>query len=150
MKILAGIVTYNPDVARLKENLDAVLEQCKNIVIFDNGSKNNADIKNLINRYDAKINLIEKRENLGIAEALKSIMLYAIDNCYSWVLTLDQDSVVMQNLVEKYLKYVNMDTVGALTCNIIDRNFKIYENRNSEILDVVYCITSGCFMSVEA
>lgn len=150
MKILAGIVTYNPDVTRLKENLDAVLEQCENIVIFDNGSKNNAEIKNLINKFNARINLIEKKENLGIAEALKSIMQYAVGNSYSWVLTLDQDSVVMPNLVDKYLKCVNIDGVGALTCNIVDRNFKIYENRNSETQDVDFCITSGCFMSVDA
>lgn len=150
MKILAGIVTYNPDVARLKENLDAVLEQCKNIVIFDNGSKNNADVKKIIDKYNARIDLIEKKDNLGIAEALKSIMQYAIDNSYSWVLTLDQDSVIMPNLVDKYLECVNLDGVGALTCNIIDRNFKINENRNSESQDVDFCITSGCFMSVDA
>jgi len=39
MKYVAGVVTFNPDMERLKENLDALSKQIINIVIFDKTAK---------------------------------------------------------------------------------------------------------------
>ena len=40
MKIGAGIVTYQPDMDRLRENLNAVVGQVDFVVCVDNGSRN--------------------------------------------------------------------------------------------------------------
>lgn len=154
-KVLAGIVTYNPDINRLKENIQAVSTQVGTILIVDNGSANFNDIANLIREFcDKDIKLKANNSNKGIAAALKQIMDFAYENSYLWVLSLDQDSVVMSGLVSRYLLFLeeNTDkTIGILTCNIIDRNFEpITEQGSYQYKEVQFCITSASFMSVNA
>lgn len=43
--VLGAIVTYNPDKARLQENINAVLPQIDHLFIVDNGSDNSNVIK---------------------------------------------------------------------------------------------------------
>ena len=40
IKIIATIVTYNPDIDRLSENIKSVYCQVDEIYIYDNASKN--------------------------------------------------------------------------------------------------------------
>lgn len=69
MKVLAGIVTYNPDIKRLEENVKSVSEQVATIIIFDNGSKNKREIKSIEEKYQ-QIRIIFSSQNKGIAFAL--------------------------------------------------------------------------------
>ena len=48
MKIFCGIVTFNPDIERLKENILAIQNQVDSIYIFDNYSDNRKGIQSLI------------------------------------------------------------------------------------------------------
>lgn len=149
--VLAGIVTYNPDINRLMSNIQAVINQVNEIVIVDNGSKN---IKEIENTIPNDIKLIKWNNNKGIAPALREIMDYAISSCYSWVLTIDQDSIVQAGLIDEYLKYANRKTcgnVGLFTCLIKDRNFKDkkHEIQKKNVERVDSCITSAAFCSVE-
>ena len=47
MQYALGIVTYQPDIARLKENLEAAVENLQGgpILVVDNGSERIADIQ---------------------------------------------------------------------------------------------------------
>ena len=38
MMIIAGIVLYNPDISRLKENISAIRPQVDKVVLIENGS----------------------------------------------------------------------------------------------------------------
>lgn len=148
--VLAGIVTYNPDISRLQNNIDAVKDQVNSIVIVDNGSDNIIAIEKAI--LD-KITLLKWDENKGIASALRAIMDFADQHGFLWVLTLDQDSVVQAGLINEYLKYANRDdcaNVGLFTCLIKDRNFKDrkHEEQNTDVMKVDSCITSAAFCSV--
>lgn len=149
-KVIAGIVTFNPDIKRLSENLDALENERVKILIVDNGSKNIEDIQALSCNYEC-IEVLSLPENRGIAYGLLKIMEYAKDNRYLWVLTLDQDSIVCDGLIENYMKYSGEKDVGAMTCIINDRN---YPEINGDVIiearNVDACITSGCFMNVEA
>ena len=44
IKVLVGIITYNPNINRLIENVEAIIDQCNECVICDNGSGNITDI----------------------------------------------------------------------------------------------------------
>lgn len=149
MSNLTGIVTYNPDIDRLRCNLQAITMQTSQIVIVDNGSRNIYEIEEIITEIIDKCVLIKNENNLGIAAALKIIMDYAIENEVDWVLTLDQDSLVRGNLIREYEKYSGDSKIGALTCIIEDRNIVEVQDDNS-IVSVKTCITSGCFMKVSA
>lgn len=148
---IVGIVTFNPDIERLNENLDAVLKQSSNVVIIDNGSDNYDDFIKVIDR---RVVVIHNESNEGIASALCSIMDYARDNGFTWVLTLDQDSVIVSGLIDVYLHYSadeSFSDVAAFTCLIKDRNYidEKYEKQLLEVVEVPYCITSATFMNVE-
>ena len=149
--IIAGIVTYNPDINRLWDNICALLNQVNYIVVVDNGSENVADIEKLISN---NITLLKWDVNRGIAFALRTIMEFAIKHGFSWVLTIDQDSIVKYGLIDEYLKYANRDdcvNVGIFTCLIKDRNFKDrkHEEQCVDIMSVDSCITSAAFCNVD-
>ena len=113
MKILTGLVTFNPDIDRLQENLSAIVSQDTDILIFDNGSKNFNEIENIASSLNCKTLSVKK--NRGIAYGLKVIMDYAMENDYEWVLSLDQDSVISKKLINKYKAYAGDIRIGAIS-----------------------------------
>lgn len=151
MKVLTGIVLYNPNLTRLKENINAVICQSDMILCIDNGSDNIDNVQNIISEYP-QIVLKKNEKNLGIATALHQMMCFAIANDYDWVLSLDQDSVCRSELMHEYNKYLGLEKVGILTCNILDRNFhsKAICEKNEKYRELKYCITSASLMNVKA
>lgn len=148
---IAGIVTFNPDIDRLRENMLRLKEQISDIVVIDNGSNNIGKIVEIA--ADVGAVLIKNRSNLGIAKALDQIMGYGKANNFEWVLTLDQDSVIMPGLITKYENAANLKKnkdVAMFTCLIKDRNFtdKSSEMQNKEYEEVPFCITSAAYTSV--
>ena len=155
MKILAGIVTYNPNLKKLKNNLQAIIKQVDAVLIVDNGSKNFKEIKSLTENYGSEILSLEK--NWGIAYALNEILKKAIQEKYDWFLTLDQDSVSSQTLISDYIKEImskDKTRIGAMTCVTRDPNICIDESQMAmdsiESIEVEECITSGCFCNTKA
>lgn len=148
MKVMAGIVTFNPDMERLKENLEAVLaESVDHLLIFDNNSENIDAIRRIAEQKQIK--LYENKTNAGIASALHYIMEYAISKQFDWVLTLDQDSVLLPGLVDQYRKYaVQLKDAAMLTCSIQDRNFSDDTMQTDNVHEIIRCITSAAFTSV--
>lgn len=151
MKILAGIVTYCPEIQRLKENIEAILHQVDEVLIVDNASNNVAEIESVIQTYHKMI-LVKNEENKGIASALNQIMDYAAAGGYQWALTLDQDSVCDSGLIAQYCHYTDIENVGMLTCNFQDRNYDFFNEGDIEepYVEVTYCITSAALMNVAA
>ena len=47
--VYAGIVTYNPKIERLIENINSIYPQVDKVIVYDNGSENIEDIKLLKN-----------------------------------------------------------------------------------------------------
>ena len=147
-KICAGIVTFNPDLSRLNENIESIIGQIDHIVIVDNGSLNFDAIERLC--FSKHIEVIHNTENLGIAEALYQIMDWSIVHRYEWTLTLDQDSVCFPSLIQLYEKYMSLPSVGMLTCLIQDRNFDEEKEKKTDYIEVNTCITSGSLMNMDA
>lgn len=143
MKIVAGIVLYNPDEKRLLENIAKIIHQVDKVICIDNNSKNINEIASKLKSKYQKIEIIYNNENKGIAYALNQILNYAYENQYEWFLTLDQDSVVEKDLINTYLRYINEHKVAMLTCKIVDRNFETKKEKQYEIKEIEKCITSG-------
>ncbi len=145
---IAGIVTYNPDIKRLSKNLKEITNQFSDVFIVDNNSENIKDIVVLVKKYK-NITLIKNENNLGIAKALNQIFLYADDKKVEWVLTLDQDSIIPENLIEEYSRYVNLDRVAIICPAVYDNNSKTIDRVElNDIEEVGICITSGSFTRV--
>ena len=150
MKVLAGIVLFKPDIARLKDNITAIRDQVDEIVLVDNGSDNLDDVKAI---FGDEVKYIENGENLGIAAALNKMMDYGLENGFQWVVTLDQDSVCNPGLVDEYKKFADIPDAGMITCRIMDRNTtgdEIGEEQEEDCREIKRCITSASFCSVKA
>ncbi len=143
IKILAGIVLYNPEEERIIQNIRKILPQVKKVICVDNGSQNIKAIVEKIKKVCNDIEIIRNNENKGISYALNQILNYAYENSYEWFLTLDQDSIAQDDLVNNYKKYLREPELAMLTCKIVDRNFKTKEEEQYEIKDIEKCITSG-------
>ena len=144
MGYAAGIVLYEPDIKRLKENISAISPQVKDLILIDNGSKNKADIEALMSGYD-NITYVRNAKNCGIAKALSQIIGKAEELGAEWVLTLDQDTVCRPDLMERYdslAKRVKPD-VAVITSNFEDRNVKVSSGVTRDYEKVDLCITSG-------
>ncbi|MGT2979230.1 glycosyltransferase family 2 protein [Streptococcus alactolyticus] len=151
MDISAGIVLFNPDIKRLKENIDAVIIQCTHLYLVDNGSGNVDEVKGLLNQYNqSKISILWNRENQGIAKALNQLTSAAQKEGFDWILTLDQDSVVPSNIVGEFEKYINNSSVGILCPIICDRNKDEEIKINEDCTEIDECITSGSLLNIKA
>ena len=72
--IFAGIVLFNPEINRLKENITHILGQVNQLILVDNGSNNKEEIRSEIQNFDTdKIIYIDLHKNIGIAAALNVI-----------------------------------------------------------------------------
>lgn len=148
-KILAGIVLYNPNTQRLKENIEAIMSQVDSIVIIDNGSAESS-YNNIIETFD-NIRCIRNEKNMGIAYALNQICGYAYTHGFDWVLTLDQDSIATPGMVDVY-KSIAKDDIGILGCWIHDRGYQIDEHWGieHETFETDWVITSAAFTNINA
>ncbi|MGM9908383.1 MAG: glycosyltransferase family 2 protein [Limosilactobacillus vaginalis] len=148
----AGIVLFNPDINRLKRNLEAINNQVDHIIIFDNGSSNYNQIKKLLLDKYPKLVVLRNNSNVGIATALNKIFSYAKEFLNSkYILTLDQDSISPSNLINQYKVHFKPN-VGIYTPLIKDINSnKILQKRaNKETNEVDKCITSASLVKLEA
>lgn len=150
--IAAGIVSCNPDLNRLTENINAIINQVSLLVIADNGSDNIEAIKELISTYPDKIKLVSSKKNMGIAWALNRIMENAGTQGADWVITLDHDSVCPDSIIHDYCSYLDSvsateNKIGILCPTIIDKNIGILEGGYEDVRPVARCITSGSLTS---
>lgn len=147
-KISAGIVTYNPEMKRLEENINAIIGQVDEVILLDNDS---ANIEEIEKKWadNLKITIIKNEENRGIATALNQIMDYSLKKGYQWTLTLDEDSVVPEDMIERYMDYMDRENTAMIVPIICDRvmnEFDIKEEIDSAYTLVEKAITSGTLM----
>lgn len=168
-----GIVTYQPDVGRLAENLKAAtaIDGVGCLIIVDNHSDNINDIRQTLNthciatphsqgenatlskREHSTLNakLIENAANLGIATALNQLCRQAYEQGCQWLLTLDQDSVPDPSTMHEFARYTHLADVAIICPRIEDRNMGRQYARSSQGTEyVTRCITSGNLVRLEA
>ena len=153
----AGIILFNPDISRMQENINAIMNQVDYVILVDNGSDNKAAIEQALPCSD-RLHIIYNEENRGISWALNRIFKEAANYSVSWVLTLDQDSVCPAGMIKQYRKYLSerYDTdstaghhthIGILCPTIVDKPTGIIDGGTSENIPVKRCITSGSLTS---
>lgn len=126
-----GIVTYNPELGRLRDCLASYKAAGRKILIFDNGSRNQADIEALL-AGDPSAELVASATNLGIAAALNSLAERAISLGFTHMLQSDQDSVAGPRMVETLAEYIRPDA-AIIAPRIIDRNKLAHTNLSTHL-----------------
>ena len=90
-------------------------------------------------------------KNQGIAYALNRGFAIAIENKSTWVLTMDQDSILPKEMIPEYINFLKKknDKIGIICpmLKLYDGQYKEPENLYSEIN---IALTSGSFINIEA
>ncbi len=144
--IWAGIVTFNPEIDRLKENVDAISPQVERLVIFDNGSENVELVKEA---FSTTAEIICNPENLGMAKALNRLCAAAEEGGATDIVLLDQDSVAAQDLVVEESRHRG-ENIGLVCSRIIDRNHKSDMSVAARVCAIKRPITSGSMVNIAA
>lgn len=153
IEVCAGVVTYNPNIEILKRNLETLSPQVKEIFVVDNGSKNVSDVESLLGRL-VNARLYPNGDNLGIAQALNRLCGIAGNDGYQWILTMDQDSLCDDAMVENLVNYAT-DAVGIAAPRIEFRNAGVLieatgEDKGGDYEEIGACITSGSLTNIAA
>lgn len=149
MKIAAVYSAYNPDMLLLNKSISILHNQVERIIVVDNSDNFDCTLfKDLIQEYNIKV--ISCNGNTGIADALNRGCDYALNKGFDWVITMDQDSIVANDIIEMYKKFLSENehlNIGALmpvysTCfNSLEQ----LETDNKEIYDYM---TSGSLINL--
>jgi len=100
-KVVAIVVTYNPDKRILEACLRQASKQTDKIIVVDNRSHNVSEIALLCKKYNC--DLIKNAFNAGVPYALQRGVNHAQRYHPDWILFLDQDCVLFDGSVSKAL-----------------------------------------------
>ncbi len=145
MKLQAILVLYHPGEKDI-QNMNALLD-CREIdfvTIYDNSEESNESLIST-SREKETYSYIPYMENKGIAKALKDGMIYAIENHFDFVLTLDQDSIFPFSQIDEIKKRLE----AKKEYGIISLNYNHRYADAKEEMRVKTIITSGNFINVE-
>jgi rhamnosyltransferase len=155
-EICAIITTFRPDI-ELSKRVERVRGQLGLVVLINDGAYNE-NVKELNAWFENKkyVHLHHNIANVGIAASLNIGVSIAKSNNYKWILTLDDDSLVMPKIIERLIFWSNNIKIGKpigmigmswTESNVIAREKPKKENLTySEKRGI---ITSGSFFSVQ-
>ncbi|MBL4671928.1 MAG: glycosyltransferase family 2 protein [Arenicella sp.] len=101
-RVLAVVVSYNPDGGMLSAALQELLKQGCDVAVIDNGSNNLNDVEDLISAIASdKLVLLSQSSNRGLGAAHNIGIKQAKAGDYNYLLIMDQDSLPLEGMVDK-------------------------------------------------
>lgn len=167
--IIAVIVTYEPDLALLREVLVALADQVASAVVVDNGSERADDIAALVRKAEALFVALPRNEGIAFAQNRGVELAFAAGA--GDVLFMDQDTILYTGAVDALLatrrslanEGVRVGAVGPLYRNSHDgqlapiwraeglRLVRVDPERVSgDWIEADFVIASGSLMSADA
>lgn len=149
MKLAGIIVVYNPNYEQLISNIFSLIDDVDILILYQN-SKIVFD-ESILSKLSYKVILLGDAENKGIATALNDGVKWAIQNNFTHVLTLDQDSCFYVGHLKDFKKLIinsNLINVGVYCPNICNHgNLLISSDENH--IKVPDSITSGSIFPIK-
>jgi len=161
IKIAGVVVLYNCDKTII-QNVSSYIDFIDRIYIIDNSENPNKEIiqELLYNYPNDKIVYVVNNDNLGIAMALNQAAQKAIDDNFTWLLTMDQDSYFEEDQIKHLFnsfEYIsNLNEIAVITCNYKNPKSKHINKNSSEPKDLykyketLIGITSGNLLNLRA
>lgn len=143
--ILGVIITYNPNLDLLKKNITSFIDSVNAVIIIDNGSK---IIEELFYLESDTIKVLSNKSNLGIADGLNQALLYAYDNHFDLILTMDQDSFFEGSTVKDLILGFKNDTTAIVCPSLKDMNSNHIVTAYKDYAEIFTTITSGSLCNV--
>ena len=162
-RVLAIVVSYNPQIEELSRALQAICNQVQGIIVIDNASQNVAELSACLDQIrhtrgsiaQDKVWFLPQTENLGLGAAHNIGIEWAREQSFNAVLILDQDSVPMNGMVAKLLSASKakqasaVSAVGAVYLNAENNSQSFFVRFGLLKFKRIYCAqnnegTEGC------
>jgi len=156
MSICSLVTIYKPDIARLKQNIEIMLQYSSSVYLLFNSSIT-PELQ-----FDARIVIIDNKKNIGISRAINKGINLAVKEGYKYAILFDQDSILTKENFEKlFLEMRCEEKEGKIACigpslNIRNnkvpihnwiRNKKVVQSK--EVISVNCIITSGMLINIK-
>lgn len=111
-KVVAIMVTYNPDILMLEENIQSILPQVDALFLFDNGSENVEEIIEVQKRNN--LMAIFNPENVGLGRAYNEILTKNL-HLFEYFVTFDQDTSILPGSISTLTEILkNNHNIGVV------------------------------------
>ncbi len=146
------IVTFSPDI-NLLYLINEIKKQSFTFIIVDNSIKQNEFISHII-KDNPKLYFISNNNINGISRAYNEGFKLAINLGYDFVITIDQDSLIGDDLINNYNKCINninynTKTFGAIGVSQNKQNFEsLAYNRTYELINSGTIISTTAFKNI--
>lgn len=147
MKLVAIVIVYYPNIKDLKLNILSFIEGIDKLIIWDNTPViDQSDFNIDFPEFKDKSLVFTTGKNEFIAYPLNEAINYCIDNDYSYLLSMDQDSFFENGSFEKYVNKIklNKDFKNVIFGVNPNDQFLIQDS----FLDTNWFITSGSIYNV--
>lgn len=148
MGIAGTVILYYPD-QNIFFNVQSYLHSLEKLYIIDNSENPLKEIVGSILKLPNVIYLHDG-ENKGIASRLNQVCSIAVEDGYSWLLTMDQDSSFTQKKLEEYLNCIKNYTSKEKVAMFGIRYFGEKKSKNiCEFIEINDLITSGSVINLD-
>lgn len=100
----AVMVIYQPEIALLDKVLNSIVHQVDTVFVVDNTMIPSRELASLFQIWSESIRYIHLGVNSGLATAQNTAIRECLNDTYSHILLLDQDSICSPDLMEKLLQ----------------------------------------------
>jgi rhamnosyltransferase len=123
IRVAAVIILYNPDES-VVENIENCRKQVDMLYIVDNSDGTDKAIAKIDSMPESV--LVSRGKNLGVARALNIAADNAIKDGFGYLLTLDQDTIIPENLVSELLLTIQRQEMTAIAAPFYSNiNYKL-------------------------
>ena len=148
MKLIAIIVTYNPELDLLKENIGAYYNFVDAIYIWDNSCyQTSQSTERFLRNIYSNIIIEGNGKNIGVSYGLNRGWAYANQHGFDVVLTMDQDSRFESFAAYKQRVFNKWKHEGYCLCGPTP-NLHLKKNIDSGFTKCMAIITSGMLVPV--
>lgn len=146
------IVTYNPNMKELKENINAYYNSARIIVIVDN-SETNIDFEGIILSRNIVVKKLKKNMGIAYAQNAGIQLLMDIDEI-NYIMFFDQDSSLTSPEINRLFRFFNQPNIGLVGPTLREKPLKgsVSETLSSgsiipkEVLQIVGYMNSQLFI----
>jgi rhamnosyltransferase len=152
VKGLAGVVIlYNPD-ANVINNIKSYAPVLEKLWILDNSEQRNVNLTNL-DSLPGNIEVLSDGVNRGIGNRINFALKAALQQGFSWLLTMDQDSSFTPDNLERYTSILSTYSYPSSNIGQVGIGYKNVEQQpddTSRCEAVTLLITSGTLVNINA
>jgi len=144
---LAGLVILYQPSSTIIDNIKSYLPLLDKLIVFDNTEAANENIHNQILELQNVI-LVHDNQNAGIAKRLNEGAAMCLNENFTWMLTMDQDSAFESNLFKEYVNCLEqLENKGNIAMTGVE--FEVTPASNGcNCNEVKQVITSGSFINL--